>query len=212
MSWILNCRWDVFFHDKFYLSRGVPTRKKHLLLSNILIEWNFNSCFTLMVWILKLMRYFRFVGVSLPPVKQRWAFGGAGVALRALCLELHSLGLAVPIVLVDQALPFCAPVLSPVSQRAPPACGTAGKIQEVFGCCLVLVGSTQAVQPREKWLCKGSCREALGCQISTKFSSSLICCFCLHLYSKPADFAWWTPNFCNWPEFHDCVQGQTVSV
>lgn len=120
MSWILNCRWDVFFHDKFYLSRGVPTRKKHLLLSNILIEWNFNSCFTLMVWILKLMRYFRFVGVSLPPVKQRWAFGGAGVALRALCLELHSLGLAVPIVLVDQALPFCAPVLSPCESEGTP--------------------------------------------------------------------------------------------
>lgn len=120
MSWILNCRWDVFFHDKFYLSRGVSTRKKHLLLSNILIEWNFNSCFTLMVWILKLMRYFRFVGVSLPPVKQRWAFGGAGVALRALCLELHSLGLAVPLVLVDQALPFCAPVLSPCESEGTP--------------------------------------------------------------------------------------------
>lgn len=46
---------------------------------------------------------------------------GAGVALRALCLELHSPGSAVQIVLVDQALHFCAPLLSTCTTEGIPS-------------------------------------------------------------------------------------------
>lgn len=52
---------------------------------------------------------------SLTHVSHPWLWeppAGAGAAPRALCLDWPSLGLAVQIVLVDQALHFCAPLLS----------------------------------------------------------------------------------------------------